>query len=128
MWLAAKAARAEHKEEEAARLGAVTIGGSAPAAECGSERRALLVASPGGVAWLPRVGEEALLIRCGGEEAVVGTVAAAPAGLQPGEVCVYSAGGASILLKNDGRVLITGNVEVTGTLKVNGAAVTGSAT
>lgn len=29
--------------------------------------------------------------------------------LQPGEVMLYSAGGASIVLKNDGKVLINGN-------------------
>ena len=123
MWLAKKSARAGVEREEGARIGAVTIAGASPAAECGGERRALMVASPGGVAWLPRVGEEALLLRCGDGEAVAGVLSAASAGLQPGEVCVFSAGGATLLLKNDGTVLLTGNVEVTGTLKINGAPV-----
>ena len=66
---------------------------------------------------------QALLLRCGDGEAVAGVLSAAPAGLQPGEVCVFSAGGATLLLKNDGTVLLTWNVEVTGTLKINGAPV-----
>ena len=123
MWLARQAARAERTDDGAARLCAVTIGGEEPAAVWGGERRGLTVVAPGGVAWLPRSGDEALLIRCGDEDAVAGVAVAAPPGMQPGEVCVFSAGGASVLLCNDGKVKITGSVEISGTLRLNGAAV-----
>lgn len=122
MYLARQAAKADKSERDTARLASVTIGGGDPAAVCGSERRGLTVIAPGGVAWLPRSGDEALLIRCGGEDAIAGAVVSAPAGMQPGEVCVFSSG-ASVLLKNDGKIELTGDVEVTGTLKLNGAAV-----
>ena len=38
----------------------------------------------------------------------LGVIAAPPEPLEPGEVMLYSAGGASIVLKNNGKVLING--------------------
>ena len=63
-----------------------------------NEHLSLPVAVPYGIAVLPT--------EAGG--VCLGVIAEAPDRLQPGELMLYSAGGASIVLKNDGRVLING--------------------
>ena len=40
--------------------------------------------------------------------------------MEPGELFLYSAGGASLHLKNDGSIAVTGNVSVEGSLEVKG--------
>lgn len=62
--------------------------------------------SPYGYAALPPAGSQAVLVGglCAGIAAVQDTR------LAPGEVCLFSSGGAEILLKNDGTVVINGQV------------------
>ena len=75
--------------------------------------------------------EEVLTMACEtGEQAVAGAkLGEVPAGMMPGEVYVHAAGGAGILLKNDGQIQIRGKVslqgemDVTGALRVNGLPV-----
>ena len=74
---------------------------------------------PGGYAWRPRAGETVLVIKAGDAVCVTGTESGAETDLAAGEVKIFSAGGASILLKNDGTV------EISGTLTVNGAPYAG---
>ena len=44
-----------------------------------------------------------------------------PEGMSPGELYLYSSGGASIYLKGNGSVAVTGPVEMAGNLSVTGA-------
>lgn len=123
MWLAKKAALSGESAGTEAAIAKITIGGRSAAAERGGERRELTLISPPGIYWLPGAEGEALIMDCGGESAAVGCVQSAPpAGLVPGEL-LLSTGGASIYLKSDGSVVISGSVAITGTLTVNGSAV-----
>lgn len=65
------------------------------------------VVSPYGVAYVPPVGEQSVVMNADGESFCIGTVAPTKK-LQPGEIMLFSAGGASIELKNDGNVYING--------------------
>ena len=130
MWLSKKAAGSETERETPARIAEITIGGGDPAAESRGENRSLAVASLGGYCWKPSAGQSALILDCAdGASALSGVVQESwPEGLASGEVCIRS-GGASITLKNDGRIIVAGDVELTGDLSVTGSvAVAGSMT
>ena len=62
---------------------------------------------PSGIRSCPKEGELGLLLPLGGGSALVGT-AASTQGLEPGELALESGGGASILLKNTGDVILNG--------------------
>ena len=46
--------------------------------------------------------------------------AAAPAAIAPGELYLYSAGGASVYLKKDGSIAVKGPVRLEGSLEIKG--------
>ena len=127
MWLSKKLAINQRLEQEgaAADMGVTTIAGSAASVMTRAEQRDLAVFAPGGVLWQPRVGDTVLVIRggAGGQENCV--VAAEPAatppeGMAPGELYLYSSGGASLYLRGDGSIAVTGPVEIAGELRVTG--------
>lgn len=128
MWLSKKLAVNQRLEQEgaAADMGVTTISGGTASVMTRGEQRDLAVFAPGGVLWQPRVGDTVLVIR-GGAGGLEHCVAAAeptvkpPEGMAPGELYLYSSGGASIYLKGDGSVAVTGPVEIAGNLSVTGA-------
>lgn len=61
---------------------------------------------PYGFASTPPSGHQAVLV----DGMCAGVAAVQDSRLKEGEVCLYSAGGAEILLKNDGTVVINGKV------------------
>ncbi len=73
-----------------------------------NEHLSLPVAVPYGIAYVPTAGSRSLVLPTEAGGVCLGVIAEAPDRLQPGELMLYSAGGASIVLKNDGRVLING--------------------
>ena len=64
--------------------------------------------SPYGVAYIPPKGEKAFVMQVGSGKFLFGVSTRSPLTLEEGEIGLYSSGGASIILKNDGRVLING--------------------
>ena len=46
-------------------------------------------------------------------------------GLEPGEVFLSAAEGVGVRLTGDGKILLTGDVQITGTLRLNGKEVQG---
>lgn len=124
MWLSERAAADTPLSDGAAALAEVTIGGENAAALAETERRGLAAAGPGGYDWLPEAGARVLLVRCGDGTAVIaGTLPdGAAAGLSPGDVRLRTRG-ASLCLRADGRIEVSGDVTVTGTLTVNGTPV-----
>lgn len=72
-----------------------------------SDYNKIPVAAPYGISYSPVVGEETVVISAGGENICLGTVSKNKE-LEPGELMLESAGGASITLKNDGNVYING--------------------
>ena len=116
MWLSSKLAR-EVRQETAADLGVTTVSGQTAGVQTRGEVRSLPVYGPAGLAWVPRNGDTVLVIKggTGGEESCVAGAEqkAAPGDLQPGELCLYTAG-AAIRLYNDGRVCIDGALFING--------------
>ncbi len=107
----------EKREETAAERGTVSIGGSAAAVLASGELRGLPVAAPGGYVWRPRGGEQVLVLK-DGERCILGALEDDDGlSLAPGEVCIRTAGGAAIFLRNNGTV------ELVGTVLANGKAV-----
>ena len=120
MWIGkqlADTARRAREESAAAELGVTSIGGADTAVVSRGEERTLPVYGPGGLLWLPKAGDTVLVIKGGSgrEECCVAGAApgASPAGMEPGEVRLYS-GGASLTLRNDGRIELNGSLYVNG--------------
>ncbi|MCH5299567.1 MAG: phage baseplate assembly protein [Ruminococcus sp.] len=81
--------------------------GSKVQVDASSDFGQINVVSPYGIAYVPPVGEQSVVINADGENFCLGTVAPTKR-LQAGEIMLFSAGGASIELKNDGNVYING--------------------
>ena len=116
MWLS-KRIMQEAREEDAATLGTVTIGGNDAAVVTDAEKRRAKIITPGGFCWQPSVRDSVLVIK-GNELYVSGMLQENTGDLAAGEVRVFS-NGASITLKNNGRVEIDGDVYVNGDLFVH---------
>ena len=90
------------------------------------ERRQVGRWLPGGYHWTPRRGESVLVVKSGaeGEACLLGVEDTLP-GLEPGEVFLSAAEGVGVRLTGDGKILLTGDVQITGTLRLNGKEVQG---
>lgn len=127
MWLSKTMASRQQASQEsaAADMGVTTIGGGSASVMTRGEQRNLEVFAPGGVVWQPRAGDTVLVLKGGPgsqEQCVVAanTAAAAPEGLAPGELFLYSGGKASIYLRGDGSIVVKGNVEIQGPVNIVG--------
>ncbi|HIT53227.1 MAG TPA: phage baseplate assembly protein [Candidatus Fimivicinus intestinavium] len=79
-----------------------------------AQRRDIPLYAPAGVISVPSPGEQVLLLPCAGEAVCAGVRVTQAHGLQPGELRLFSAGGASITLKNDGTIELCGTIIHTG--------------
>lgn len=127
MWLSKTMASRQQASQEssAADMGVTTIGGGSASVMTRGEQRNLEVFAPGGIVWQPQAGDTVLVLKGGPgsqEQCVVAanTASAAPEGLAPGELFLYSGGNASIYLRGDGSIVIKGNVEVQGPVNIMG--------
>lgn len=106
-------------------LGTTTIQGEQVGVMTRGEVRALPVYGPGGYVWMPENGAAVLVVKGGpgGEEQCVAGMrqASPPKDLEPGEVYLHSAK-CSICLRADGSIQLRGDVDIRGTLTVNGEA------
>lgn len=66
------------------------------------------IVTPYGIAYEPTKGEKSVSVQIGNTNYILGVCKSPPFELSEGELGLYSSGGASIVLKNDGRVLING--------------------
>lgn len=119
MWMGKQFAASERMRQEEyaeAEVGMTTIGGIPAAVRWRGEERNLPVFAPAGLAWVPEAGDTVLVIKSGSGEACVLAAEGKnlPDKLQPGEVCLYSRGGAILRLKNDGRIELWGEVYING--------------
>lgn len=69
---------------------------------------ALPLIAPAGIAYVPVAGAPTVVMEGAGGAVCLGVAVTPQEELQPGELMLYSAGGASIVLKNSGKVLING--------------------
>lgn len=68
-----------------------------------------VIVAPGGMDYIPQKNDDSLIIPTDSGKMCIGVrMSDNLYGIEPGEVALYSSGGASIILKNDGRVLING--------------------
>ncbi len=95
--------------KDSASVGVVrAAGGDKVAVSATNEHMSLPVAVPYGIAYKPAVGSRSVVLPTEAGNICLGVLGEACDELQPGELMLYSAGGASIVLKNDGSVLING--------------------
>jgi hypothetical protein len=120
MWLSERNKNTD--TDNGTQICTATIGGESVGVYAGGERRGLTVCAPGGYRWRPKAGDKLLVIKCAhGEEIVAGVpISGSTGSMKNGEVCIESEGGATLYLKNDGSIVIKGDVNVEGALKVNG--------
>ena len=118
MWLSEKLRGSQRPDKASADLGVTTIGGGKSGVYARGEVRNLTVCTPGGVCWQPRSGDKVVVLKGGpgGEEAfVLGVQSEEDVSIADGEVYLHS-GGASIWLRNDGSIELTGQLFVNGEL------------
>lgn len=126
--------QAAEREGTAADMGMTTIGGKNASVMTRGEQRELEIFAPGGLVWQPLAGDTVLVVKGGvgcQEQCVVAaeTAGAAPKDMAPGELFLYSTGGASIYLRGDGSIDIKGSVSLEGDLRVRGdVTMTGNTT
>ena len=68
------------------------------------------ISYPYGIYSVPPKGQRVIMLPVGNTAVMCGACEKPPISLESGEVGLYSAGGASIVLKNDGSVMINGHV------------------
>lgn len=90
----------------------ITLGGASPAVMGETERRHAEIYAPGGFAWIPAAEDKVLVIQ-GETPCIAGLKQPPQENLEPGEVRLYSRG-ASVCLKNDGRILLEGSLWLNG--------------
>lgn len=110
MWLTSYMAR-NIKGQGSASVGKVS-GSSAGsvAVEGSSQHRRVPVVLPYGVCSVPPSGVSGVTAETESGQVFLGVMGAQQGELQPGEIMLCSKGGASIVLKNSGEVIINGKV------------------
>jgi len=89
-------------------VGEVRSAGAKVTVSASADHTGVPVAAPYGIAYVPPIGSRSLILPSDGGSVCLGVIGAPEAQLEQGELMLYSSGGASIVLKNDGRVLING--------------------
>ena len=93
---------------ESAGVGEVRSAGTKLSVSGSDDRADVMTAAPYGIAYVPPVGTRTLVMPTDGGAVCMGVIGAPDVRLEQGELMLYSSGGARIVLKNDGRVLING--------------------
>lgn len=117
VWLSEKASA--QAESGQAFIGTVTIGGENAAVEASGESRNLKTLGLGGFSWQPSAGQQVLVLKCGDEGDVIAGVVGNAAEAAGGE-SVMGSGPAKIRVCGNGTIELTGVVNITGALLVNG--------
>lgn len=117
MWISKKIALDDKQMSIASSGDIIDADSGVVSVQNSNEYRNIEMISPYGIAYNPVPGERAVMLSIGDLSFCAGIVSE-DKGLSPGELMLYSSGGASIVLKNDGRVLINGSsvnaIETTG--------------
>jgi len=121
MWLSEIVRRTDRSCESTAEIGIVSIGGRSSAANLSGERRSLEILRPANIFRIPKPEEEQLVLTCGdGSRVIAGVLGGdAPDNLEAGDIYIKT-DNSLIVLKNDGDLVMVGNVKISGTLTVNG--------
>lgn len=109
MWLMKYITRNSLTSPDAVKGSVNRSGSEGSAVSSSGEHTNLKSCAPYGVTSIPPVGEKAVVLPLDNGEVCAGVLSDA-AGLQEGELRLRSKGGAEILLKNNGEVIINGRV------------------
>lgn len=108
MWISQKMASIKNNILSENSLGEVTnSNGSNVTIQSASEYREIPLIAPYGIAYVPYNGDETVVIPVAGKQVCLGSIVKNK-NLNPGELMLFSKGGAKIILKNDGTVIING--------------------
>lgn len=108
MWLS----RRSKQEKPIYTSGTVSIEGENCAVSGFTEIRGAAVYGPGGYIWRPAVGDSVLVFKNDSPD-IIGKKCD-EADLEPGEICIRSQGGAEVYFRNDGNIVVRGNVILEG--------------
>lgn len=107
MWLTNYVTKNSFSKEDAS-LGSVTNSSNETlSVGATNDRFNLECVAPCGIAYVPRVGEKCVVLPTDDKDVCLGVISERK-DLEPGELMLFSSGGASIVLKNNGKVLING--------------------
>lgn len=124
MWLSKKLAesntQAQASNTEIGNLSIATNDLVAAISSC--EKRGISFYAPYGIEFLPTEGQKVLLLSCGNQTACAGVEMKSSSKLNAGEIRLFSQGGASIVLKNDGSIVLNNTVTIrkNGDIKTSG--------
>ena len=108
MWISNKIAVDDKLKRRKTSSGEVTmVDDGKVIVQNSNEYRDISIVSPGGIAYVPVQGDKALIIPVGEENICIGIIGEKK-GLEAGELMLSSHGGAKIILKNNGEVVING--------------------
>lgn len=108
MWISNKIAVDDKLKIRKASIGDVTmVEGEKIIVQNSDEYRDISIASPKGIAYVPSQGDKVAVIPIGEENICIGVIKEGM-NLKEGELMLYSSGGAKIILKNNGEVVING--------------------
>ena len=117
MWLS-KIVRNSQKNSYA-ETGNVSLSGDITGVYTDHESRNVSLLAPGGYLWSPGFDEQIIsILTSDGKQAVLGVVQSEK--ISPGEIMLFSAGGAYITIKNDGTIKVHGNIEIDGEITETG--------
>ncbi len=103
------------RDKKDSSVGSVTSSsGSGVEVSASASFRNLPMVTPFGIEYVPPVGESALVTEAESRRVCMGVLSSAPKNLGAGEVRISSQGGASVTLKNDGRILLEGRLFLNG--------------
>lgn len=111
MWISKMISRQNSRETAESGIVTMTDGGKIEASASVNERE-ISAFLPYGFSSVPPSEEEVMLVPCSNGSAVIG-VKQNSFSLETGEVCISSSGGASIVLKNDGSVVVNNHLIIT---------------
>ncbi len=108
MWMSNKLVSNEKfKREQSVSAEVSHVSNSKIMVQSSNEYRDISVIAPKGISYIPELGDQTLVLAVG-EKSICPGVIMENKNLQPGELMLYSAGGANIILKNTGEVVING--------------------
>ena len=110
MWLMKQMAEKRVARYDIADKGTVALSeGGRVNVRASGEHVGVPVAAPYGIAYVPPEGADAVLLPASGGSVCIGSFVK-DKGLEAGEIMLYSAGGAELILQNDGTILANGKV------------------
>ena len=114
MWISKKLAENNQQTYDGStEIGSLSISTDDLVAAISScEKRGVSLYSPPGVEFFPTEGQRVLLISCGNHTICAGVEMQKSSTLRAGEIRLFSQGGASVLLKNDGSIVLNGRVTI----------------